>query len=209
MEVSIEWPKDLEWLDPLIPLSDGTSSGFKYVAKTLVANCMLRLSENPKSAWTWDPVMCRIYNNGEIADDDWLLCFSLQEATDACRRYGGEAQDKERAWEGMCRAYNYLGAAIQIQDGTAKVIEEARLARPDIERGRKIIQSAKSGHEALYGTEEEKKERRKSYQESVDACHREHPDWGITAIRSWVAEQFKVNPKTISRHTTNPKSKKV
>ncbi|NOY71878.1 MAG: hypothetical protein GXP14_05795 [Gammaproteobacteria bacterium] len=73
---------------------------------------------------------------------------------------------------------------------------------PDIERGQKIINSSKQGHEVVYGTPEEKQARWRKYQTDLEQAHMDHPTWGIMALRETVAELNGVNPKTIQSHTS-------
>ena len=72
---------------------------------------------------------------------------------------------------------------------------------PFAARGRVVLDAAKKGHEAVYGTKSEKRERWSAYQRELEKVHKEHPNWGITAVRDDVAEKYKVRRKTIERHT--------
>ena len=89
----------------------------------------------------------------------------------------------------------------------AKFIQAAERAKfsyyiPDVERGQKSINSAKKGHEAVHGSDEEKQARWKKYQDDLEQAHIDHPTWGIMALRETVAELNCVSSKTIQNHTS-------
>lgn len=71
----------------------------------------------------------------------------------------------------------------------------------DSNRGAKNRLHAKEGHELVHGTDEEKKARWGSYQETLEQVHAENPNWGIIACRQRAAEIHGVSEKTIYRHT--------
>lgn len=70
-----------------------------------------------------------------------------------------------------------------------------------IERGEVVIESARKGHQATYGTDEVKLARRKKYQETIDKLHKEMPEKKHTALCKIAANIYGVSYKTISNHT--------
>jgi hypothetical protein len=78
----------------------------------------------------------------------------------------------------------------------------AREAEPDAARGWKLIVASREGHETVYGTPDQKRERYKCYQDAIDLVWRE--GMTPTEVSEMVAPQFKVHPRTIRRHTSIP-----
>ena len=74
-------------------------------------------------------------------------------------------------------------------------------------RGKKVLNSAKKGHVATHGTEQEKKERWAKMQTEINKLHNKKPHLTYTSLLESAAKKFNVNPKTIQRHTTNPHKK--
>jgi hypothetical protein len=75
----------------------------------------------------------------------------------------------------------------------------------DALRGRKIVTSARSGHESVHGTEEEKKRRWLEDQEEVNRLCKEHPEWSWAEIKRRAAINRRCNAKTIDRHCNDPR----
>ena len=87
-----------------------------------------------------------------------------------------------------------------------KEIEEQE-AIPDIERGQKVLQGSRLGHEHVYGNAEKKKSRWDEYQRYVEDLHNKQPSLNWTTIQKKAAKEFQVCTKTIRRNTTNPTKK--
>ena len=78
----------------------------------------------------------------------------------------------------------------------------------DTHRGEKVLAASREGHEAVHGTDEEKKARYAAYQKAVDAKHIARP--GITSWRrlsELVAKDCGCCGRTIREHTKNPLKK--
>lgn len=73
--------------------------------------------------------------------------------------------------------------------------------RPDAERGAKTLFSAHQGHEALYGTDEEKSRRWQQYRDAVAEQLRRKPYLSVTEARRRVADSYGVSLKTITKRT--------
>jgi len=84
---------------------------------------------------------------------------------------------------------------------------EAMEKEPDVQRGIKIAEAAKKGHEQVYGTAEEKSEKWNEYQEFIDKLYQQKPSLSYSDLKRRAATHFDVSCKTIDRHTTNPKKK--
>ena len=78
---------------------------------------------------------------------------------------------------------------------------------PDTVRGEKILLNAKEGHQQVHGSHEQKGKRWAEYQDALEEVMSANPDMYVTAARREVAEKFGCSPKTVERHTTNPKEK--
>lgn len=72
-------------------------------------------------------------------------------------------------------------------------------------RGKKVLDAAKAGHEAVYGDSEEKQSRKNKIFQECLAVRKLHPDWGVTAIRDQAAENMGIGAKTIYRAFPNLK----
>lgn len=67
--------------------------------------------------------------------------------------------------------------------------------------GRKVRGSASRGHQALYGTTEEKQKRWAEYQANVNKIQQENPTWSHHKVAGTVAREFHVTARTVERHT--------
>ncbi len=74
-------------------------------------------------------------------------------------------------------------------------------------RGKKTIMSARKGHETTHGTTQQKKSRRKEYQDAVNLTWR--PGMSQRKVSELVAKQFSVSYKRISRYTKLPEPTKI
>jgi hypothetical protein len=77
----------------------------------------------------------------------------------------------------------------------------------DIKRGKKILSSAKKGHEEIYGTKKEKQERYKKYQKAIDELNHKNEKLSFTELSNRVGRHFGKSPRTIRNHTTPPKKR--
>lgn len=94
-----------------------------------------------------------------------------------------------------------LGERLEDLAGTCYLLRKQSRDRPDKDRGVKTIEGASDGHEAVHGTKEEKAARWEKYRNDCVTVSREHPQWGLTAIRQEVADMNCVKFKTIQRQT--------
>lgn len=76
---------------------------------------------------------------------------------------------------------------------------------PDTARGQKTMKSSRKGHEIVHGTKEQKQRRWDEYQDAVNALHAANPRLTYEELAKRTAKDKGVNPKTIKRHTTNPR----
>jgi hypothetical protein len=81
------------------------------------------------------------------------------------------------------------------------------IAVPDADalRGIKVLDGARSGHQARYGTTEEKLARLTGYQAFIDAAHARRPGRSYEALVEDASKHFECSAKTIKRHTKNPR----
>ncbi|MCH2391816.1 MAG: hypothetical protein MK238_04705 [Nitrospinales bacterium] len=91
------------------------------------------------------------------------------------------------------------------EKGLKQILGEERSAHQS--RGKKVLNSAKKGHVATHGTEQEKKERWAKMQTEINKLHNKKPHLTYTSLLEIAAKKFNVTPKTIQRHTTNPHKK--
>lgn len=77
--------------------------------------------------------------------------------------------------------------------------------KPTLALGTKVRLGAKQGHIELYGTVEEKQERWNNYQTHIDNLHRKRPNLSYEDLCRLASKEFNCSPKTIKRHTENPK----
>jgi hypothetical protein len=94
----------------------------------------------------------------------------------------------------------------RLAGGTAVAEVIIKLA-PDAERGAKIRDKGREGHEIAHGTEEEKLQRWGEYQIEVDRLHELRPTRSYEDMVTRAAEKFGVSITTIKRHTDNPRKK--
>lgn len=79
------------------------------------------------------------------------------------------------------------------------------LAGADAVRGKKILESARAGHEAVHGTKREKEERKVKIIAECRLVGKLNKTWGLTTIRTQVAENLKISAKTVQRATPHLK----
>ena len=91
------------------------------------------------------------------------------------------------------------------EKGLKQILGEERSAHQS--RGKKVLNSAKEGHVAIHGTEQEKKERWAKMQTEINKLHNKKPHLTYTSLIEITAKKFSVKPKTIQRQTTNPHKK--
>ncbi|MGH8580604.1 MAG: hypothetical protein ACREVK_10965 [Gammaproteobacteria bacterium] len=70
-----------------------------------------------------------------------------------------------------------------------------------IERGLKVLQSAREGHKSKHGSWEEKRKRWKSYQAEVDKLHAEFPTYSHNKLCEIASKQLGVPARTIRYRT--------
>lgn len=78
---------------------------------------------------------------------------------------------------------------------------------PDIERGRKSINSAKKGHEVVHGSKVDKERRWAALQGALDKKMRKNPRLSLTQARKLVAKETQQSFSTVRRHTDDPREK--
>lgn len=81
------------------------------------------------------------------------------------------------------------------------------LGGADAVRGRKVIRGSTKGHEAAYGTQQDKQEDRDRYQQTVNELRAEHPKWTWQKLSSQAAEKVGVSQTTIKRYCLDPRKK--
>lgn len=100
-------------------------------------------------------------------------------------------------------AYSYMESAVGRE--LSNVIKRmAPLART----GAKIKNSARKGHEAVYGTTQKKQKKWSDLQAAVDGLRKAHPDWSKSVVALHAAKECRCSPTTIKRHTVDPGRKK-
>ncbi len=77
---------------------------------------------------------------------------------------------------------------------------------PHIRRGQKVIQSAKKGHEKVYGTDAEKSRKVEQMLEVCTRIAKAHPKWLITSILEEASAELGCATRTIRRHLPDLKS---
>ena len=103
---------------------------------------------------------------------------------------------------------NHIGRAKDLLQTYASLqLVESFESAPHTARGKKTIDSARKGHEAVYGTLEEKEQIRQEYQEYVDYLYEKHPRWSRHQINKKAGAHFNVSYKRIERNTTDPSSR--
>ena len=109
--------------------------------------------------------------------------------------------------------YRDLYELLKWEDYKREVTEQAREAAAKhhadffnkyvshIVRGQKTLNSSKEGHQAVYGTPQEKEAKWRQYQTFIDEKHEENPEWSYRKCAEKAANRFEVCLKTITRHT--------
>ena len=95
-----------------------------------------------------------------------------------------------------------------LEEATARLDAEEREAGGHVKRGKKILAAVKKGHEARYGSQEDKALRWQALQAEVDRLADAHPKWSKTQIRCDVAKKVNVSTTTVRRRTQLPGKKK-
>lgn len=80
-----------------------------------------------------------------------------------------------------------------------------RVIKADSDRGRKVLSAAKDGHEAVYGTKEERDAAHKKLMDLCISIHQEHPGWLLGRIREETARRMGISPRTVERYTSDLK----
>lgn len=93
-------------------------------------------------------------------------------------------------------------AAMHLQESYMRM--KLRAFEPKVKTGRKVQKGAVGGHEAVYGTEEEKNKKWDQYKQTISDLHRKNPNHSYAQLCRRAAEIHGCAPKTISRHTDNP-----
>lgn len=75
--------------------------------------------------------------------------------------------------------------------------------RQDAARGRKVLESARAGHEMVHGTQEQKEARWADYQKDYDELHTRNPNLSHTAVCKKVADKHGCCSKTVSNRVTS------
>lgn len=78
----------------------------------------------------------------------------------------------------------------------------------DADRGAKSPDSGRKGHNAVHGDPAEKQSRWQEYQNALEGLLERSPRLSLTEARRRVADTFGCSPKTVARHTVNPRKRK-
>ena len=78
----------------------------------------------------------------------------------------------------------------------------------DMSAGARTRRGAISAHQATHGSREAKVRRWQQYQSALNDLLERRPHLSTTQARSLVAEAFGCSPKTVTRHTVNPRKRK-
>jgi hypothetical protein len=73
------------------------------------------------------------------------------------------------------------------------------------QRGKKVLDSAKKGHESIYGTSEEKQKVKTDLIRHCYQIAKNNPNWKLTAIQQQAAEDNKISLRTVQRRIPNLK----
>jgi hypothetical protein len=146
--------------------------------------------------------------SNEIAPQD-----ALEARTGDAARSGGPAVPVARhpglrAVEAVIRELTWvLKETDPVRGRRASLSATPLIALPDADalRGKKVLEGARSGHEARYGTTEEKLARLTGYQAFIDAAHARRPGRSYEALVEDACKHFGCSAKTIKRHTKNPR----
>ncbi|MFZ4699173.1 MAG: hypothetical protein ACOYMG_03905 [Candidatus Methylumidiphilus sp.] len=95
---------------------------------------------------------------------------------------------------------NYVKSAIEA-NYTGEIL-------PYAEQGKASVTGGRKGHETVHGTQKEKAEAWKSYQDKINEYYAISPRLTYQQMQEKAANHFDVSTKTIQRHTVNPKGKK-
>lgn len=122
---------------------------------------------------------------GVLAELDYLLSSCLE-----------WPEDFRRDWP---RIHDLLIDADRI-GMEAQLNAELAAIEPLAKTGRKVKEGAARGHTTAHGTEENKQERWRTYQEFLDKKRAEHPGLLPSHYVRLAADHFRVSTKTITRH---------
>lgn len=119
-----------------------------------------------------------------------------------------------KRWHGAASLLRFcLLAANQVERGgsvhpqTMMNIQYWQLAVA-AERGERIRNAAKEGHEAVHGTDDEREDKYRRWQEMVNDSFSRNPSLSFRAIAQIVGNRVGVSERTIRKHTKNPSAKK-
>ncbi|HJX17777.1 MAG TPA: hypothetical protein VJ437_06225 [Acidiferrobacterales bacterium] len=85
----------------------------------------------------------------------------------------------------------------QLRETYEPILESAK-------RGQRVLRGAKSGHNAVHGTNEVKLARWAAYKATFDDLHAKHPLWSYEELKRRTAKRHNCSPKTIGNHCPNP-----
>lgn len=91
--------------------------------------------------------------------------------------------------------------------GVLKAEQQQAVYFQDMQRGRKVLESARLGHAVVHGTPEQRLALYATYQSTANRLHEANPALSWTALSVRVGREYGCTGRTIRRHTINPKKK--
>ena len=160
----------------------------------------------------------------DLTDSEINLCRSLNDLEDYCVRLRGtqtliagvaSSEDIFFGPNWTLELIDYTREDLVYQEDLSEILGLLTTSlttllfelEPRTLEGLKGVLGRKAGHEQVHGTEHQKQTRWRAMQHAVNQGCSKYPRRSYSDICRGVAKTVGVSPKTVKRHTTNPRRK--